>query len=110
VISWYRLSLTYFGGQTPKTPQTGTGSWCATCIRAMLYRVRYAEIIEYGRTQKTRNGGSVGKRIKGSRIVTVKREDLRIIDPNLWDRAHAQPKAFRETYIRNTNGTLWGQT
>ncbi len=105
-------NLKYFAGRTPRAPQNGTGSWCPTCIRAMLYRSRYAGVLEYGHMRSVRDVERASRRIKNPNtreIIRVERSDLRIIDAELWDKVQARLKAIRETYIRSNNGQLWGR-
>lgn len=75
----------------------------------MLYRPRYAGVLEYGRSKNVRAGGSTKKRVKGENIITVKRDDLIIIDSVLWGKVQKRLAAVKATYVRGTNGNLWGR-
>jgi site-specific DNA recombinase len=86
-------------------PESAKRFWAATGIRAILHRRLYLGEIVYGQTKNARRGG---KRIKvaGEHPVTIERPDLRIIEPELWDRAHRVLKKRSATYARLNNGKL----
>lgn len=109
VRSYAQLSEKYFSGQTPSSPEGGTGTWAPSTIRALLYRLRYAGQVQYGEYRNVRSGGRVGKCVKQDKFLIIDRPELRIIEPALWDRVQHRLKAVRDTYVRENNGTLWGR-
>ncbi len=101
----------FFGGKTPGAPQwgrQGTGSWAPTGIRAMLARSRYAGVVAYGQYKNERGaGGRATKCVKQDKpLVEVAREDLRIIDADLWARVQKRLGNVREFYMRTNGGQL----
>lgn len=84
----------------------GTGSWCPTAVREMLLRERYRGEIVWGREGKSYKGGT---RIRVSRdesqVVRAIREDLRIVDEDLW-------RSVRERFAQTRaahGGASWGR-
>jgi len=59
------LNRKYFKGKTLPGPRTGTGSWAPSSIRAMLYNVRYAGQIPYGRLRRVYRGGTQKREVAG---------------------------------------------
>ena len=98
-------NLTYFDGRSVSPPVTrrSTGYWPSSSIRAMLYRTRYNGVIEYGRRKNITVGGSAKKRIKGEHVISVKRPDLRIIEPELWSRVQNRLNKAHARYTSRTN-------
>ncbi len=104
------LNDQYFDGQTPPPPASrrSSGHWPSSSIRAMLHRKRYAGVLEYGQTKKVCSGGSAKKRARGTKVLTIERPDLRIIEPHLWRRVQDRLAAARANYIRENGGDLGG--
>lgn len=101
---YMQQSLKYFNGEEPTPPQVQTGkspTWGPTCIRAMLYRKRYAGILEYGATKQ--------KAKYGNKVISVERPELRIIDEVLWAKVQKRLQNMREAYLRDTRGKLFGR-
>ncbi len=98
-------SQTYFAGTRVLPPVTkrSTGYWPSSSIRAMLHRRRYYGVIEYGRRKNITAGGSAKKRIKGDRIISVNRPDLRIIGTELWNRVQNRLKKVHARYSGHVN-------
>lgn len=74
----------------------------------MLYRPRYAGKLHYGE-YRTEEIASVSKCVKQEKFITVEREDLRIIEPELWDKVQKRLASARATYVRSTGGKMWGR-
>ena len=82
----------YFGGRTAPSPQRGkrgTGSWAPSAVREILYRVRYTGKVPFGE-------------------IATDRQELRIVDAELWERAQQRLREVRATYIRD-GGQWWGR-
>jgi site-specific DNA recombinase len=87
---------------TPR-PQARNGwaTWCHTAIREMLYRELYAGTIIWNRSKFVRVPGT-NRRVRRMRPQSewriVQREDLRIIDQDLWEQVKRRLNAFKELY------------
>jgi len=100
----------YFAGACPTPPRNGTGSWAPSSIRKMLYNERYAGVISWGRKKKAyRKGTRVRLRQNDEDVLRIARPDLRIIDEKLWNAVQTRLAAVRRTYVRDTDGRLWGR-
>jgi site-specific DNA recombinase len=98
----------HFDGATPPSPWKGTGSWAPSSVRAILHNPRYTGVIPYGKHKKAyRKGTKI--RIKQSEHLTIPAPHLRIIPDALREEVKARHSAAAKTYVRNTNGTLWGR-
>jgi site-specific DNA recombinase len=103
-------SKSYFAGGCPTPQRNGTGSWAPSSIRKMLYNERYAGVISWGRKKKAiRKGTKVRLRQREEDVLRVPRQDLRIIDEKLWGAVQTRLAAVRRTYVRDTDGRLWGR-
>ncbi|HEX7044496.1 MAG TPA: recombinase family protein [Burkholderiales bacterium] len=102
----------YFKRRTPAAPQhgaQGTGSWCPTAVRAMLYRTRYIGKLQYGEYRNVRSAGRAGKCVKQDKFIIVERPDLAIVPADLWERVQARLKATRAAYVRANEGKAVGR-
>jgi site-specific DNA recombinase len=107
-----KLSRKYFDGRRPPSSKKGTGSWAPSSVREILYRERYVGIVPWGEYQnELERDEATGKKIRTKQVEYLKpyRAELRIIDDDLWQQVQKRLKSVRETYIRDTNGNLWGR-
>ena len=104
------LSKRFFNGARPPSPRKGTGSWAPSSVRAMLHNERYSGVITFGLRRKVYRLGTKA-RVKRplEEVQRVERKDLRIIDGALWAEVQARLTTAKKTYIRDTNGKLWGR-
>ena len=104
------LSKRFFNGSRPPSPRKGTGSWAPSSVRAMLHNERYSGVITFGLRRKIYKHGTKA-RIKRplDEVQRTARPDLRIIDAALWNDVQARLATAKKTYIRDTNGKLWGR-
>ncbi|MEW8051322.1 MAG: recombinase family protein [Candidatus Thiodiazotropha sp.] len=98
----------YFKGQTPPSPRKGTGSWAPSSVRAILYNVRYTGVIPFGKFKKAYRNGTK-KRIKQESYHQIEVPKLRIVSEKLWSEVQKRLESVKKTYIRDTNGNLWGR-
>jgi hypothetical protein len=98
----------FFNGRRPPPPRAGSGSWAGSSIRAMLYNPRYVGRVPYGAVRRIWRGGTK-KRVRDGQVNYADRPDLRIVPHDLWDAVQERSKRVRQTYIRETSGTLWGR-
>ena len=77
----------------------------------MVFRDLYRGIITYGRTRTERRAGKERMVKVSDGWITVEQPDLRIIDEDLWNRAHGRLARTRETHPghRRPNGQLVGR-
>ncbi len=101
----------YFDGIAPPKPRVGkrgTGSWAPSSVRAMLYNERYAGKVPFGEFRGVYLKGTRA-RIKQGEFMKVDRPDLRIVDAELWAKVRERLKSVAKTYLRATDGKLWGR-
>jgi site-specific DNA recombinase len=101
-------SRKFFNGQRPDGPRTGSGSWAPSRIRAMLSNERYAGRVPYGSVRRIYKSGTK-KRVRDGQTSFAERPDLRIVSKDLWEAVQKRLKSVRQTYVRETGGTLWGR-
>lgn len=97
----------FFGGVRPPAPSHGSGSWAGTAVREILRRPTYAGKIMWGRSH--RDGTADGRIKTVAPAVTVKREDLRVVDRDLWDAVQVRLRERGEAYLRQSGGKLYGR-
>ncbi len=103
-----RESLKYFASQTPPSPWKGTGSWAPSSVRAILHRERYTGKVPFGKHRNLYRQGTKA-RAKQTEYLLVDVPRLRIVPEDLWRAVRDRSTAVAKTYIRDTNGTLWGR-
>ena len=87
---------------TPR-PQARNGwaTWCHTAIRKMLYRELYAGTVIWNRSKFVPVPGT-NRRVRRMRPQSewriVQREELRIIEQDLWEQVKRRLNAFKELY------------
>jgi site-specific DNA recombinase len=95
----------------PKDGSAPLDAWASPTIRAMLRNEAYAGVMQWNRTRKR---DALWGQVKGSRRdqgehVRVQREDLRIIDVDLWERVQARRRAIAGRALRFKDGRLSGR-
>lgn len=103
------IAKQYFNGQRPAPPRKGTGSWAPSSVRQMLYNQRYAGTFGWGLRRKVYRNGNKAQLKHAAPQLQVQRPELRIIDEKLWAAVQGRLQAVRKTYVRDTNGQLWGR-
>ena len=104
--------MQYFSGLSPAKPpvgRRGTGSWAPSSIRGILYNRRYAGYVCFGARRNTRRNGQAKARVKQEQFIEVRREELQIVPAELWERVQERLQSVAKTYLRGTNGELWGR-
>ncbi len=99
------------GVLAPPPRRTGRPrAWAPSTIYAMLTRSLYRGEVTWNRTRKRDAWGI--KRQTGraeSEWVQLERPDLRIISEPLWQAVRERFRDTRASYLRATNGQLWGR-
>ena len=94
----------------PRAQQGRPNAWAPSSVRAVLYRELYRGEIVWNRTKKRDTWGvKCQQQRPESEWVRVPAPELRIVDEELWDAAHARLAATRQTYLRTQGGRLWGR-
>ena len=101
-------SKKYFKSKASDSPRKGTGSWAPSSVRKILHNERYIGIITYGKTKKRRESGKKF-RDKQDEYLTITNKELQIVPDALWAVVRERSEAAKKTYIRSTNGQLWGR-
>ncbi len=91
-------------------PKGRPTAWAPSTVRSVLYRESYRGVVVWNRSQKRDQWGQQ-KRSKraASEWVTVERPELRIVTDEQWKAVHARLASTRETYLRQTDGKVWGR-
>lgn len=83
-------------------PRAGRG-WAMTGVRAIVFRELYRGRVIYGQTQWIDRGGTKVKQDRPeSEWLVVEAPDLRVVDEELWEAAHARLERTRQTYSAPT--------
>ena len=102
--------LNYERAPAPRPKRDRPQGWAASTVRVVLFRDAYRGQTIYNRTRKRDQWGrqKVQKRPQGEWI-TTETPALRIVSDDLWQAAHQRLDTARATYLRTTDGTLWGK-
>ena len=94
----------------PRAQQGRPNAWAPSSVRAVLYRELYRGEVVWNRTKKRDTWGVKRQQPRPeSEWLRVPAPELRIVDEELWDAAHARLAATRQTYLRTQGGRLWGR-
>jgi DNA invertase Pin-like site-specific DNA recombinase len=103
-------TLNLEGAPSPRAQQGRPKSWAPSSVRAVLFRRLYLGEVIYGATRKRNRWGQRQQRKQpASEWLTVSKPELQLISHELWDWAHVRLDAARRTYLRSSNGNLWGR-
>ncbi len=95
---------------TPRAQQDRPCAWISTSIRELLYRELYRGIIVWNKTRKRNTWGLEKRSVKAAADwITIDAPHLRIVTEAQWVAAHGRLEQTRQTYLRGTNGHLWGR-
>ena len=84
--------------------------WVASSIRPILFRQLYTGVLVWNKTRKRNTWGQKRtQRRPESEWLTASVPHLRILTDQEWAEAHTRLSATRATYLRRTNGQLWGR-
>ncbi len=86
------------------------GPWAPSSVREILYRDLYRGLLVWGKIKKRDKWGQRRYLDRPQDEWTVvKMPHLRIVDDELWRAVHQRLAASRSTYLRQTDGKLWGR-
>jgi site-specific DNA recombinase len=95
---------------SPRAQQGRPKAWAPTSIRAILHRPLYRGQIVWAKTRKRDLWGQTKQhRRPESEWISVDAPELRIVPDRLWNDAHERLEGVRATYLRGTDGQLWGR-
>lgn len=98
------------GALTPRPQQSRPRAWAPSSVGGLLYRDMYAGRIVWNKSKKRDAWGALGQKPRPkSEWITIEAPELRIVDDELWDKAHKRMAATRKNYLRSTGGKLWGR-
>jgi site-specific DNA recombinase len=98
------------GVPSPRPQQGRSQSWAPSSVREALFRRTYRGEIVWNRTKKRDQWGQQRQQERPSDDwITVPAPHLRIVEDDLWNRAHARMDAARATYLVSANGQKWGR-
>lgn len=98
----------FLAGKRPASPRKGTGSWAPSSVRAILFNKRYRGRVPFGKFRNVYRSGAKA-RVKSDALDWPPRPDLRIVSEELWAVAQQHNAAAARTYLRGTDGQLWGR-
>jgi site-specific DNA recombinase len=95
---------------SPRPQQARPKGWCHSSIRKVLYNDLYRGVIVWNRTKK-RDAWGVKHQRSRSDAEWMKSDaaHLRIVTDQEWAVAHERLTASHSTYLRATDGRLWGK-
>jgi site-specific DNA recombinase len=94
----------------PRAQQGRPCAWVQTSIRELLYRDLYRGLVVWNKTRKRNAWGLERRSVKAATDwITIEAPHLRIVTDAQWIAAHARLEQTRQTYLRGTNGHLWGR-
>jgi DNA invertase Pin-like site-specific DNA recombinase len=104
------FALNAAGAPCPRAQQGRPAGWCASSVREVLYRPLYRGEIVWNRTKKRNTWGQKQQQLRpDSEWLRIEAPELRIISEETWTAAHERLTTSRDTYLRSTNGRLWGK-
>jgi site-specific DNA recombinase len=84
--------------------------WAPSSVREILHRPLYrGEIVWNASKKRNVDGERQWQERAEAEWIRVTAPQLRIVSEELWTAAHARLRRVRETYLRSTNGKLWGK-
>jgi site-specific DNA recombinase len=96
------------GVPSPRPQQGRSQLWAPSSVREALFRRTYRGEIVWNKTKKRDVWGQQGQQDRPSDDwVMVPAPHLRIVDDDLWNRAHARLSAARATYLVVQRGDRW---
>jgi DNA invertase Pin-like site-specific DNA recombinase len=94
----------------PRAQQDRPRAWAPSSVREVLYRDLYRGRIVWNKTQKRNAWGQTKQRQRpASEHIEIPAPSLRVVAESLWDAAHERLEGVRQTYLRATDGRLWGR-
>ena len=95
---------------SPRSQQGRPRAWAPSTVREVLHRDLYRGLVVWNRTRKRNAWGQIQQRerVPGEWIRTESPE-LRIVPDDLWVAAHQRISRVRASYLRGTDGRLWGR-
>jgi DNA invertase Pin-like site-specific DNA recombinase len=94
----------------PRAQQGRPCAWAATSIREVLYRDLYRGVLVWNKTRKRNTWGLERRSVKAvTDWITIEAPQLRIVSEEQWLAAHGRLEHTRQTYLRGTDGHLWGR-
>ena len=98
------------GAPSPRAQRGRSQTWAPSSVREALNRPLYRGEIVWNQTRKRDRWGQhhASNRPSGDWI-RVPAPELRIVDDELWQAAHARLEAARAIYLRGTNGQAFGR-
>ena len=98
------------GAPSPRAQQGRPHGWAPSSLRAVLRRDLYRGVLGWNRTRKCDEDGEPHRSGRAeSEWIRQDVPQLQIVSQELWDAAHTRLASARRTYLRGTNGALWGR-
>src|SRR5215813_9441292 len=99
------------GAAAPLPRQKGRPrGWAAASVFEVVHRPLYRGEIVYNETQKRNQWGEKRQHARPvEEVVRVSKPELRIVNEELWNAAHARIDRSRAAYLRGTKGSTYGR-
>ena len=98
------------GATAPPAQQGRPKAWAPSSVREALHRDLYRGLILWNRTRKRDLWGQTKQRQRpAAEHLEVPAPQLRTVSDALWRAAHERLEGVRLTYLRATDGKLWGR-
>jgi site-specific DNA recombinase len=94
----------------PRAQQGRPCGWAPSSVREVLYRELYRGVVVWNKTRKRNQWGQKHQQPRPeSEWLRTDVPHLRIVSDDAWNAAHTRLAAARKTYMRGTDGQLWGR-
>jgi len=98
------------GLPAPRNSQNRPVSWSPSSVRSLLFRRLYLGEIVWNKSKKRNPWGIQQQRKRPEKDwIKIPAPHLQIVSEKEWKAAHDRLDATRATYLRGTNGELWGR-
>ena len=98
------------GYQSPRAQRDRSQTWAPSSVREVLYRDLYRGLITWNKTRKRDRWGMHRQAPRPAcEWLEVPAPQLRIVDQDLWTRAHRRLEAVRGVYLRANHGQAFGR-
>jgi site-specific DNA recombinase len=95
---------------SPRSQQGRPRAWAPSTVREVLHRDLYRGLVVWNRTRKRNAWGQVQQRERvPGEWIRMEAPELRIVPDDLWLAAHQRITRVRASYLRGTDGRLWGR-
>jgi hypothetical protein len=94
----------------PRSQQGRPTAWAPSSVAAVLRQESYQGVVVWNASKKRDTWGHKRQQQRpAAQRVRTPVPAMRIVSEKLWEAAHARLRQDRDTYLRGTDGRLWGR-